>query len=466
MARLGELYRSGRITPLEVAKRVLALAAHLDEEGFGPLCDVLERDVLRDAQASTERYARGAPLSEFDGVPYAVKEQIAVAGLPRRLGTAFISTAPLAEDATVVARLRALGAVVVGLTPMTEFGMTPSGANPLRRMPRNPNHRERLPGGSSSGSGVAVATGLVPFTLGADGGGSVRIPSSLNGVFGIKPTWGRMTRYGDPSGGTVAHLGPLACSTWELARVLEATCARDELDRETREAPPVGDWAAQLGQSVRGLVIGVERKELADAPRHISSACEQALLALEKEGAILRDIEIPLAPYAPAIGYITIAIEARAGLRTQWREHADEMSDDLQVAFSSLDAFSALDYADTQRLRTGLRQQVASVFRDVDALALPTTQTTAPHATDAERASGFLDPKLIDALCRFNFMGNLTGLPAASLPVAMDGDGLPIGLQIMGDAWDEGTVLRVGSKLEQMGAAFVRRPESAVQVLP
>src|SRR5207253_7924721 len=131
------------------------------------------------------------------------------------LGTAFMDAKPKAEDSTAVARVRQKGAICIGISPMTEFGMTPSGANPKRAMPRNPHAVDRFSGGSSTGSGVAVATGLVPFSLGADGGGSIRIPSAINGVFGIKPTWGRVSRAGDISGGTVAHLGPLASSTMD-----------------------------------------------------------------------------------------------------------------------------------------------------------------------------------------------------------------------------------------------------------
>src|SRR5207302_3801376 len=131
--------------------------------------------------------------------------------------------------------VRAAGAITIGTTPMTEFGMTPNGANSKRTMPRNPHATDRIAGGSSTGTGVAVATGLVPFGLGADGGGSIRIPAAINGVFGIKPTWGRVSRAGDVSRGSVTHVGPLASSTLDLARVLELIGALDPDDRETRE---------------------------------------------------------------------------------------------------------------------------------------------------------------------------------------------------------------------------------------
>src|SRR5262249_13970901 len=176
---------------------------------------------LEEAAASTERWRSGNPRGPLDGVPCAVKEEAAVRGLPRCSGTAYVERSAREEDATFVARLRDAGAIVLGTTHMTEHGMTPLGANAMRTMPRNPHATDCVAGGSSTGSGVAVATGLVPFAIGCDGGGSIRTPAALNGVFGIKPTWGRVSREGDSASGSVAHVGPLASSTVDLARVLE-----------------------------------------------------------------------------------------------------------------------------------------------------------------------------------------------------------------------------------------------------
>jgi aspartyl-tRNA(Asn)/glutamyl-tRNA(Gln) amidotransferase subunit A len=152
----------------------------------------LEQQALREAEASAERWRKGAPVGPFDGVPTAIKEEMAIRGLPRQGGSDLTDANPMAADCTCVARLRAAGAIVLGQTPMTEFGMSPIGFNPKRSMPRNPHATDRAAGGSSTGTGVAVATGLVPYAMGVDGGGSVRIPASFSGVFGIKPTWGRV----------------------------------------------------------------------------------------------------------------------------------------------------------------------------------------------------------------------------------------------------------------------------------
>jgi Asp-tRNA(Asn)/Glu-tRNA(Gln) amidotransferase A subunit family amidase len=463
-------YRNGSATPEEVTARALDQARSLEAKrpNMGPLLEYAEETAVREARDSARRYRDGRPIGALDGVPFAVKEQTAVRGLARRAGTVFVDGSPQAEDATCVGRLRAAGAIVVGTTPMTEFGMSPIGFNSRRSMPRNPHAEDRAGGGSSTGSGVAVATGLLPFALGADGGGSIRIPAALNGVFGIKPTWGRVSRAGDISTGSVAHLGPLASSTLDLARVLELVGAPDPADPETEHAPPLapGSLVRALGRGVRGLRVGVAESEWRDAAPEVADAGQTAIRALEREGATIVKLELPMARHAPSIGYVSIGIEGLAALRTDWRDHRNEMSRDLVVTFAALAAANALEYVDAQRLRAGLRREVARAFEKVDLLALPTTAATAPRVTNAQMRSGFLDARVLDGLCRFTFLGNLTGLPAASMPVGCDGKRLPIGFQLVGDAWDEATVLAATAHLERLGVASVVRPAVSVNVLP
>jgi aspartyl-tRNA(Asn)/glutamyl-tRNA(Gln) amidotransferase subunit A len=466
---LTQLYRAGKVSPREVVRRALDEARRLAEHKptVGPIYEYAERAAIAEAEASEKRWRANEPLGFFDGVPWVVKEELAVRGLARRAGAAYTSTAPSAEDATAVARMRAVGAVTLGTSPMTEFGMTPTGANAKRAMPRNPHGTAHLAGGSSTGSGVAVATGLVPVALGGDGGGSVRIPASINGVFGIKPTWGRVSRSGDAFGGTVAHVGPLATSTIDLAHALEILGGIDANDPQTFAAPrrEAGSFVAALSRGVRGMVIGVPDSEWQDASKPVQRAGRAALAALEKEGAKLVPVNLELAKHAAAIGYVVIAGEARAELREDWRDHQSEMSDDLIVSLAGLDAFTSLEYLDVCRLRTGLRRELARAFREIDLLALPSTVSAAPRVTDAEMRSGFLDSKAIDSLCRFMFLGNLSGLPALSAPVGADDSGLPLGLQLVGDAWDEATIFAAAGHLERIGVAVARQPRITASIL-
>lgn len=467
-ARFVAAYKANETTPNEVISRCLegarALAARTPS--IGPILCYADADARAEAEASTERYRTKTTRGPLDGVPFAVKEQTSVKNLPRQAGTTFLSAAPCLEDATCVARLREAGAIVIGTTSMTEFGMSPVGQNSKRTLPKNPHSPAHIAGGSSTGSGVAVATGLVPFAIGADGGGSIRIPSAMNGVFGLKPTWGRVSRAGDISSGSVAHLGPLASSTLDLALVLEHVGATDPADPETAFAPPIepGSLLRALGRGVKGLRIAVDEHEWGDASKSVEKAGREALLALEREGAILVPVNLRLARYAPAIGYLSIGPEALGALKHEWANNADDMGADLQIAFGSLGVVGALDYIETQRLREGLRHEIATMFENVDLMALPSTAQTAARASEAEMTSGFLDARLLANLCRFAFLGNLTGLPASSCPVGLDEESLPIGFQLMGDAWDEATVLAASAHLERIGVACAKKPAVSTDV--
>ena len=464
---LGLAYRRGEASPSEIVTRALAGARVLAarKPSVGPILDFRDEAALREAELSTARYREGRAWGPLDGMPVVIKEQTSVRGLPRRSGTCFIDPSPCEEDGTAVARLRAAGAIVLGTSPMTEFGMTTTGANPHRDMPRNPHATDRPAGGSSTGSGVAVATGLVPCALGADGGGSIRIPAATNGVFGIKPTWGRVSRSGDSAFDSVTHLGPLGASTLDLARALEVVAGVDPGDPHTADQPPVGLWVRALERGVRGLTVGLPPREWEAAEPVVAAAGKEAVAALEREGATLVPLELEIARHAASLGYVAIGVEALGALRKEWREHAGDMGADLQISLAALSCVSVAEYMDVQRLRTGLRLEMARAFEHVDLVALPTIAATPPRVTDKEMKSGFVDAHAVSAACRFNFLGNLTGLPALSCPVGLDENRLPVGLQLIGDAWDEATLFAASAHLERIGASVAHEPEVAIHLL-
>lgn len=464
-----EAYRKRKVTPTEVVGRALANARALGSRkpSVGPILDYAEQ-ALREAELATDRYRAGAPRGSLDGVPFVVKEELAVRGLPRRGGTAILDGTPCTRDATLVERLRAAGAIVLGTTMMTEYGLSPVGFNPQRVMPRNPHGLHCATGGSSSGTAVAVATGLVPFGIGGDGGGSIRIPAAACGVFGLKATWGRVSRAGDVYEGTVEHLGPLASSTLDLARCLEIVSPPDERDAETQGAPPVerGALVKALGRGVKGLRVAVFEAEWADADAAVQRACEGALLALEEGGAILVRRTARLTPHAAAVGYLLLPMDACAALRSVLLRHREGLGADVQVILSAMTHTPASDYIDVLKLRAGLRREMQQVFQDVDLVAYPTLRRTALRLTDDELSGGILDGKAVDAMCRYTFLANLTGLPAGTAPVGHDGEGLPIGFQLVGDAWDEATVLAGLGHLERSGVASATRPGVDAPSLP
>lgn len=467
--RLTAAYAAKTTTPTDVTTRCLAQARSLAarQPSHGPVFVYADDEALRAARASTDRHARGQALGPLDGVPFVVKEQAAVRGMPRQNGTAFIGDAPMDADAFVVAKLRAEGAIVIGLSPMTEIGMSPLGQNPLRTMPRNPHAPGHTAGGSSTGSGVAVGTGLVPFAIALDGGGSIRIPAAWNGVFGMKATWGRVSRTGALAAGSVSHIGPIAGSTLDLARSLEVMAGPDHDDKETLAAPPFepGAFVRAMGRGVKGLRIGVEEREWAEASPDVERACREALRALEREGAILVPIRLELARFSAGIGALAIGPEALVYCKREFARDRKRMGADLQVILAGIECVNCSEMLDAQRLRSGLRDELAYTFRDIDLMALPTTADTAPKASDAEMASGFLDAHAISRACRYAFLGNLSGLPAATAPVGLDGSGLPIGFQLLGDAWDEATIFAGLAHLERIGLAKAQKPGVHVDIL-
>ncbi len=464
-------YRDGKTNPEAVAKRALAAARALAAEvpTLGPLCAYDDELAARAARESGERVASGQARGNLEGVPLAIKEEIHTRGLPTRLGTGFMPYSPAPHDAVSVARLRERGGIIIGQTSMTEYGLSTLGANAHRRMPRNAHDTGRLPGGSSSGSAVAVALGLMPIAIGADGGGSVRVPAAYNGVFGLKATYGRvpLVGHGIPGLSSVIHIAPLAASSADLALALEAMSGAAEGDEISLLQPALapGELLSALGRGVRGLRVGVDEDEWQDARADVAAPARAALDALAREGAEIVPLRLVLAPYAAAIGYLSIALEAYVGLREVRREHLAELGYDVQVLLAGLDSFLPDDYLDAQRLRARLRIDLARALREVDVIALPTTANTAPPINDDEARSGIIDPPALHAACRYAFLANLTGLPAASVPVGTDGEGLPVGLQIIGDAWDEACVLQVCAELERCGAARVIKPSKAIDLL-
>ena len=468
VANLAEYYRDGRANPVDVVTRSLTHARHLAGRvpTLGPLCGYDDERALQAAHDSARRFAEGSARSELEGVPIAIKEEVDTRGFVTRMGSNCLRRAPASSDAVAVARLRAAGAIVIGQTPMTEFGLSPIGGNAHRHMPRNPHDSRRLPGGSSSGSAVAVASGTTPLALGCDGGGSIRIPAALCGVFGLKPTYGRIpqTGHGLPGAMSVVHLGPIGASSRDLASFLEYASGADSGDPSSLIAPAreSGEFARALGRGVRGLRIGIDEDDWASLADDVAGPGREALDALERAGAVLVGVKVRLARFAAAIGYLTIGVEAFTAMSQIREHHMDELGHDMQLFLAGLETFRPDDYVDAQRIREKLCQELAETLRQVDVIAMPATAISAPSVTDEEARLGFIDPPVLDALCRFAFLANVTGAPAGVAPVGHDKNGMPVGLQILGDAWDEACVLQVLAHLERLGVASAQRPGSDV----
>jgi len=446
-------YLEKKTTPTEVAERLIEAIVKSEQSDPALRVFIATRrdDVLRQAEESTRRYAEGKPLSVVDGVPVPVKDEVDMVGYPTTVGTKFLGRRAATEDATVVARLRAAGAILSGKTNMHELGIGVTGINPHHGAVRNPYDPVCLTGGSSSGSAAAVAAGFGPMAVGADGGGSVRIPAALCGVVGLKPTFGRVSEKGAaPLCWSVAHLGPIAACARDAAIGYALMAGRDEADVHTLSQPEV-DVGGVSERSLEGFRFGLFRPWFEDADPQVVVACERTVEGLKDRGASIEEIEIEGLNLARLAHLVTIVGEM-AGSQLTRGAYRREYALDTRMNLALGSALTAADYVHAQRHRTDLCAVFARLLERVDGIVTPSTGCTAqPIPSDA--LGGESNLTLLGKIMRFAGVANLTGLPAITFPAGYDDRGLPIGLHVMGRAWEEHRLLRVAHVAE----TFVER---------
>lgn len=445
-------YRDGISTPEEVAIRVLD-SIETSDSGDRPLkafIAVDRDDVMRQARESTERIRAGKPLGMFDGVPVAIKDEIDMTPYPTTVGTAFLGKTPAREDATVVARLRSAGAMLIGKTNMHEIGINVTGLNPHHGTTRNPYNVNHFTGGSSSGSAAAVAAGLVPVAIGADGGGSIRIPASFCGLVGLKATFGRISEHGAyPLDWSVAHIGVLAGSTADAALTYALIAGPDPRDPTSlhQPLPALRGWD---DLNLKGLKLGVYREWFRHADAEVVAACEAMLGKYEKMGCEIVEIVIPNLEANRIAHSVTITSEMAQAMHATYDEHHKEHGLDVRVVLALARQFTATDYITAQRIRTRMIRHFKNAFQQADMILTPATGIAAPEIRKGALPDGESDLTTTIEIMRFTTAANMTGLPAISLPVGYTQKGLPIGLQVIGRAWDEASLFRMALAAEQV----------------
>jgi Asp-tRNA(Asn)/Glu-tRNA(Gln) amidotransferase A subunit family amidase len=459
-------FREGSTSPVDVAERVLAAssesAAHVP-----PLHIFIAQeraDVLRQAEESLARHRRGEAKSPLDGVPVAVKDEVDMVPYPTTVGTAYLGRERAIHDATVVARLRSAGAVLIGKANMHEIGITPTGLNPHKGACRNPHDPRTDPGGSSSGSAAAVAAGLAPLALGADGGGSIRIPAAFCGVVGLKATFGRVSEHGAfPLCWSVGHLGPIAATATDCAIGYAVLAGRDPKDPQSlRQPTPTLEGFAR--DDLDGVRIGVYSPWFDDAAPDVVQSTRAMLDLLVGRGAVVVEIAIPDLELLQLAHVLTIVSEMRAAILPHIDTHRREMGLNVRMILSLASAITSSDYVTAQRIRTLFSDRFDAIFRNVDVIATPTTGCTAPVIRADALPDGESDIPLIDNIMRFVRPANFLGFPAISFPCGYDRDGLPIGFQAMGRAFDEALLLRMARIAESLIAR--REPRFHRRQLP
>ncbi|MDY7080451.1 MAG: amidase [Chloroflexota bacterium] len=445
-------YREGRTTPDEVAHKVLEAieASNGTDPPLRAIIAIQRDDVLRQARASTERLQDGRPLSLFDGVPVAVKDEVDMMPYPTTVGTAFLGKSPAKEDSTVVDRMRTAGALLIGKANMHEIGIGVTGLNPHHGTPRNPYNPNHYTGGSSSGPGAAVASGLCPVAIGADGGGSIRIPSSFCGLVGLKPTFGRVSEFGAaPLCWSVAHLGPLAATATDAALAFGVLAGPDPKHPTSLHQPPptLAGWD---NLDLSDLTLGVYWPWFRHAAAAVVSACEALLEEFERWGARVHEVVIPNLENARVAHTVTIAGEMAQTMERTYADHHQEHGLDVRTNLALARQFTTRDYIQAQRARTQLMNNFDRALEQANVIVTPTTGLTAPAIPQAALPHGESDLTTLMEIMRFTTQANFTGLPAISFPAGYTDAGLPIGMQAIGRAWQEPTLLRLALAAERV----------------
>ena len=479
---------AGERTARSVVEDCLDRIAERDGE-IGAFNLVLAEEALADADRIDAAVARGESAGPLAGVPVALKDNLCTRGIPTTCSSRMLEGWRPPYSATVVERLRAAGAVIVGKTNLDEFAMGSSTENSAFGPTRNPHDTSRVPGGSSGGSAAAVAAGFALLALGSDTGGSIRQPAALCGVVGMKPTYGRVSRYGLVAfASSLDQIGPIGASVADAAACYEAIAGHDPLDSTSIDRP-LGPVAAVLEDGVEGLKVGVlaelcgggHRKEAQVAggieaslsggvegvADDVLSKVESAARALEEAGAEVRTVSVPSAVLGLSAYYLIAPAEAssnlarydgvRYGLRVDAANAAEmnvasrtagfgaEVKRRIMLGTYALSAgYYDAFYGKALRVRTLMLREFAAAYEDVDVLLCPTAPTTA-FALGAKTA----DPLLMYLNDVCTIPSNLTGHPAISVPFGRGDDGLPVGVQIMGPALSERLIFRVAAALER-----------------
>ena len=411
------------------------------------------------AEHARER-ARGADgRGALAGAPIALKDLFDVAGVPTTAGSKLFATNVPREDGAIARRLFDAGGVNVGKTNLHEWAFGVTTDNPHFGPTRNPWAPDRIPGGSSGGNAAALVAGMCFGAVGSDTGGSIRIPASLCGIVGLKPTYGRVSLRGAiPLAWSLDHPGPMTRTVRDAAVLLQLIAGYDPGDPVSADVP-VDDYLAELEDGVRGLSIGVvrgrffERLEPSERPsRAVADAVRAAVDAIAGEGARIEDAELPRTDELRTTQTVIIGTEAGAYHRERIRSHPADYGSDVARRIELGLGRTGAEYASARRARDELRREYAGALARWDAIVLPTTPITAPlrEGQDAVAAAA--------TLTAYTSPFNLTGLPAISIPCGFDERGLPIGLQLVARPWAEARLLRVARAYERVTSWSERRP--------
>ncbi len=465
--RLSQLYRERALSAREV---VAGFYKEIKEkDGFiGAFLSLFEEEAFAQAERVDEKIARRETLPPLAGIPFAIKDNICLEGFRTTCASRILKDFVSPYDATVIRRLRENEAIFLGKTNLDEFAFGSSTENSAFGITRNPANLEFVPGGSSGGSAAAVAANFSPAALGSDTGGSIRQPASFCGIVGLKPTYGRVSRYGLVAfASSLDQIGPFAKSVEDCAIILRAIAGFDPKDSTSADLP-VPDYPALLNRPVAGLKIGLPKEYFGEGvERDVATKVEEAIATAEKLGVKLKEISLPHTPYAIATYYVLATAEASAnlarfdGVRYGYRKKSPLMRKLYEETrsegfgkevkrriilgtFVLSSGYYEAYYRKAQRVRTLIRRDFEDAFQQVDLIFTPTSPT--PPFKIGEKITDPLTMYLSDI---FTVSANLAGIPGLNLPVGTVRDNLPIGLQILAPAFAEELIFQLAYQMER-----------------
>jgi aspartyl-tRNA(Asn)/glutamyl-tRNA(Gln) amidotransferase subunit A len=460
LTALAAAIRARALSPVEAVDACLARIEALDPRLHAFI--TIDADRARATARTLEREAgAGHWRGPLHGVPLAFKDLCAVPGLPSSGGTRTPDYFQSPHPCTAVVRLLEAGAIALGTLNMTELALGPFGDNVHHGDVQNPWRPGHVSGGSSSGSGAAVAAGLVPGALGSDTGGSIRLPAACCGIVGLKPTYGRVSRAGVlPLSWTMDHLGPMARTVRDVALMLGVTAGHDPLD-PTSSPRPVPDYAAGLDAPLSGLHAAVPANHFGDGvDPEVAAAVAAAVRTLEGCGVRVASVRVPdPTAITRACNDAVVPAECAATHARLLRERPEDLGPVVRSRAKAGLAVAAVDYVQALRRRPVLaREFIAAAFAEADVLLTPTAAEAAPTYATAKSGTVADVVARMSAFTRFTRIFNTVGLPALSLPCGVTAAGLPVALQIVGRPFEEATVLRVAHAYEQATDWHRRRP--------
>lgn len=460
LAEAADLVEKKEVSPVDLVEASLERIAAVNEQ-LNAYITVYEDEARQVAKAAEAMIVAGHRLGPLHGIPIGLKDNIGLKGLRTTAGSKVLADWIPDQDATVAARLKGAGAIVIGKTNLHEFAWGGTSANPHYGFVRNPWNTERFPAGSSGGSGAAVAARTCYGALGTDTGGSVRLPAAVNGIAGIRPTIGRVSNYGViPLAWSMDTVGPMTRTVEDCAVMFNVIAGHDPKDNDCANIP-IEDYTADLKRGVEGIRIGiVPNYFFHHLQPAVHNAVREALDTLENLGATAIDVNVENI-HGNISAQLTVESCEPSAYHQRWlREQPEDYGEDVRLLLELGEMHLATHYIQAQRYRSLLRQEFLEAFKLVDVFICPTLPFTAtPVGEMSVIIENDVEEDMLSAIMQFTGVPSLTGLPSLNVPCGYDSDNLPIGMQIIGRPFDEATLFRVGAAFQEATKFHTRAPE-------